>query len=103
MTRRLNGLLLGLVGLVLAAQPGSAAPQCGPRAALLAELSTRYNETRRGIGIGANNQVMELFASSESGSWTITVTLPEGTTCLIASGQNFEAISEELPAKGDPA
>ena len=53
--------------------------------------------------MAANNQVMELFASADTGSWTITVTLPEGTTCLVASGQNFEPITEELPAKGDPA
>lgn len=103
MTRTLFALSLGFVGLILATHASFAAPQCGPRAALLAELSAKYNETRRGIGVAANNQVMELFASAESGSWTITVTLPEGTTCLVASGQNFEAISEELPAKGDPA
>lgn len=103
MTRTLFALSLGFVGLILATQAGFAAPQCGPRAALLAELTNKYNETRRGIGVAANNQVMELFASADTGSWTITVTLPEGTTCLVASGQNFESISEELPAKGDPA
>jgi hypothetical protein len=47
--------------------------------------------------------VIEIFANAESGTWTITVSLPDGATCLVASGSNFETLSEELPAKGDPA
>ena len=65
-------------------------------------LATKYGETRRSIGLAANNTVMELFASP-TGSWTITVTLPEGMTCLMASGQGFETIAEERPAMGNPA
>lgn len=103
MTRTLFALSLGFVGLILATQAGFAAPQCGPRAAILDQLSSRYGETRRGIGLAANTQVMEIFANTESGSWTITVTLPDGITCLAASGQNFETTTEDLPAKGNPA
>jgi hypothetical protein len=31
------------------------------------------------------------------------MTLPDGTMCLMASGSNYEAVTEDLPAKGDPA
>ena len=47
-------------------------------------------------------QVVEIFTSA-SGSWTIVVTRPDGQTCLVASGQAWEDITEELPAKGEPA
>ena len=46
---------------------------------------------------------MEMFVNAATGTWTITVTLPDGETCLVATGENFEPLVEALPAKGDPA
>jgi len=115
MTRMLFALSLGFAGLIHATQTVQAeavqprtiqtplGPACGLRARVLDRLAQRYGETRRGIGLAANNTVMEVFASADTGSWSITVTLPDGVTCLMASGQGFEAMTEELPAKGDPA
>ncbi len=104
MTNTLFALSLGFAGLILAVQAGHAQQaQCGARDAVLEQLAARYGETRRGMGMAANNSVMELYASADSGSWTITVTMPDGQTCLVASGQGFEAMVEELPAKGEPA
>ncbi len=47
--------------------------------------------------------MVEIFASEDSGSWTITVTMPNGSTCLMATGQSYEKLAEALPAKGDDA
>lgn len=102
MMKMLFALSFGFAGLIAATQAGFAAPQCAPRAAILAELATRYAEVRRGIGIAANATVVEVFAA-DGGSWTITATLPDGTTCLVASGEGWETLSEGLPATGDPA
>lgn len=103
MTHKLFALSLGFVALIFVTQAVYAAPQCGPRAMVLDQLAKRYGETRRSVGIAANNTVMEVFASADSQSWTITATSPDGNTCLVASGEGFEAVTEELPAKGDPA
>lgn len=102
MTKMLFALSLGFAGLILATQAGFAAPSCASRTAVVGQLAERYQETRRGIGLMANAAVLEVFAS-DAGSWTITVTLPSGVTCLVASGQGWESLAEELPAKGDPA
>lgn len=91
------------VALLLLVSPALAQQQCGPREAVVAHLAEKYAETRRSIGLAANNMVMEVYASPTSGTWTITVTTPQGMTCLVASGQGFEAVEEELPAKGSPA
>jgi hypothetical protein len=94
--------VLGLASLTQApvlAQGG----QCGPRDAVVSHLATKYSETRRSIGLAANNTVMEVYASAETGSWTITVTTAQGMTCLVASGQGYEPVEEGLPAKGSPA
>ncbi len=103
MIERFFVLSLGFAGVILAANAVDAAPQCGLRPDVLAALSSQFGETRRGMGIAADNTVMEIFASAVTGSWTLTVTLPTGMTCLVASGQNFETVAEPLPAKGDPA
>lgn len=68
---------------------------CAHRDAILKRLSGDYGETRQSMGLGANNSVVEIFASDKTGTWTITVTMPNGTTCLIASGQAFEDLVGE--------
>lgn len=75
---------------------------CAQRDAVIDRLANKYGETRQSMGLGANNAVVEVFASKESGSWTITVTMPTGVTCLVASGQAFETLTEDLAAlQGD--
>lgn len=103
MPKTLFAFSLGFVGLILAAHTGQAAPQCAPRDNVVATLAGQFGETRRGMGIAANNGVVEMFASEKSGSWTITVTMPNGTTCLLATGDAFEATHDTLPAQGAPA
>ena len=81
----------------------SAGTNCAPRDTVVQRLADGYGETRQSIGLGANNSVVEVFASEASGTWTITVTMPNGMTCLVASGQAFEKLAEALPAKGNDA
>lgn len=95
-------LLLALT-LITSATVASAQQirNCGPRDNVVARLAEGYGETRRSMGLGTNNTIIEVFASEETGTWTITVTTPNGLTCLVASGQAYEALAETLPPKGD--
>ena len=102
MPHRLFALSLGFAALILVAQQGHAAPHCGPRATLVAQLADRYRESRRGLGLAANAALVEVFAA-DTGSWTIITTLPDGTACLVASGENWMQQTEALPVPGDPA
>jgi hypothetical protein len=102
MTRIMMALSLGLAGVILATQIARAEPQCGPRDLVLQSLADRYGETRRSLGLAGPTQVMELFASDETGTWTITLTMPDGVTCMVASGQGYQTIDEALPARGTP-
>lgn len=92
----------GLLIMMTQAHADGQLPQCGQRAAIVAQLTDQFGETRRSMGIAANNTVMEMYASDASQSWTITVTTPQGQMCLIASGQGFEPMVELLPALGEP-
>ena len=87
--------------MLATAQPVQAQTQrCAPRAQMIDLLSSRQDETRRAIGLTANHTVMELYASERSGSWTLLVTLPNGLTCLVAAGNDFELTETE--ASGAP-
>ncbi|MEP3638344.1 MAG: hypothetical protein ABJN14_13935 [Paracoccaceae bacterium] len=92
-------MLMGLVGEAAA----QSARNCGPRDLIVGRLAEGYGETRQSMGLGANNAVVEVFASAETRTWTITITTPNGMTCLVASGQSFEELAEALPAKGNDA
>jgi len=93
----LSALAFGF-GAAIPALPAQAqSNNCAPHAMVVERLASGYGESRQSIGIGANNTVVELFASPLSGSWTITVTMPGGPTCLVASGQGYEYLAEALP------
>lgn len=99
MNQTFLALSLGFGGVILATHAVFAQAQCGTRDKVVAQLAERYGETRRSVGM-AQNAVMEVYASAETGSWTIAVTTPDGTMCLVAAGQGFETVEEQLPAKG---
>jgi hypothetical protein len=73
---------------------------CADRDRVVSQLRTRYGESVRSVGLAPQNRIVEVFASDEIGSWTITVTSADGTTCLMASGRYFESLP--LRPQGDP-
>lgn len=98
-TPRLLAAFLGLSLLPTLAQ----AVTCADHAALSERLASTWGESRRSIGLGTDGAVMEVFASEETGTWTIAVTRPGGPTCIVAAGEHFEALTEDLPPPGEGA
>ncbi|MFN3577898.1 MAG: hypothetical protein ACK4TJ_13080 [Tabrizicola sp.] len=103
MTQEMFALSFGLAAMLAAADIAHSAPQCASREAVTELLADRYGETRRAVGIAGQAAVMEVYASEETGTWSITMTLPDGRMCLMASGSDYEAVTAGLPAGGDPA
>lgn len=90
--------LLAISALSLAALPAhSQNSNCAPHQMVVERLAEGWGESRQSIGLGADNSLVELFASPETGTWTITVTQPGGPTCMVASGQAFQHLAEALP------
>lgn len=73
---------------------------CGPRDAIIAFLTDKYGESRQAIGIAGNGWVFEVFASNETGTWSVTITQPSGLMCIKASGDSFENLSEVVEPAG---
>lgn len=96
-TKLLATSLLAIAGLAVSAGPADAQQmRCGKRDKVVGHLASKYGETRHSIGLQQGRGVVELFANAESGSWTILLTTPQGVSCLIASGDAYQALQDEL-------
>lgn len=91
------GLALGLPEI------GHAQSRCQDRDALVRALENRYAERLAGAGLRDERAVFEVWTSDDSGTWTILLTRPDGTSCVMASGTNWRNAlpSERLP--GSPS
>jgi hypothetical protein len=86
--------------VALALFPASAHAACMPRAVMIERLADRHGEGREAVALDAQSRMVETFANLETGSWTITVTLPNGIACMVASGQSYERV-REAPMTGE--
>ncbi len=98
-------VLATFAGIALPAAPAGAQMAqvqmvCGKRADIIRQLTDKYGETRRSMGLAEGRGVVELYASEETGSWTILITSPQGTACMMAAGQSFQI--EPVTAAGSP-
>ena len=58
-------------------------------------LKKRYKEVPVGLGISQKNtEAFEIFVS-EKGTWTVTMTMSNGLTCVMAVGHSWQ----KLPAQ----
>jgi hypothetical protein len=77
--------------------------KCAERDEIVEHLTDGFGERRRSIGLAADNSLMEVFVSEKTGTWTITRTMPNGVTCLVASGRGFETLGTgETAPEGTP-
>ena len=76
---------------------------CSDRDRVIERLASKYGESRQSIGMAPKGRVIEVYASTETGTWTITVTMPNGVTCLVASGQAYENLDETVEPAGIPS
>lgn len=90
-----------ILALLLTTTPALAAPKCAAHDDVAASLATKYSEVRRSIGMVRDGSMMEIYAAPDTGTWTMTITLPNGQTCLIAAGDKFETVP--VAPQGDPA
>jgi hypothetical protein len=83
-------LLLGVT--VTAAAPALADEQlpCTQFTHLAGFLAQTYGEKPVSAGLQANGQLLQIFASNDTGSWTAVTTSPAGLACVVAMGRYWE-------------
>jgi hypothetical protein len=75
-------------------------PTCAPHSIFVDTLATTYGENRRMFGVVNDQQVVSLFANDQTGTWTLLVTGPDGTSCMASSGSDYDATPAPLPPNG---
>jgi hypothetical protein len=88
-------MLAALAALGVSAVPANSLAQqraCGPRADLVAHLADKYREAPIAIARTDDGQVIEVFASPQGETWSVVVTTAIGVSCLVVSGQDWQAI-----------
>jgi hypothetical protein len=106
--RIVTGTVLGallaatvMLGNAIAAKPAAAEEALklwADRAVVVEQLAKVYAEAPRALGITADGAVLELFTADDGETWTIVVTLPNGMSQIVATGENW--MSRPLLAKG---
>lgn len=81
-----------MIVALLVAWPAGAQQACAPRDQFVETLAQKYQESQTAWGVGSTGTILELFASP-SGSWTAAVSYPNGTTCMVASGQSWTPVA----------
>ena len=73
------------------ALPATAQTVCGKRSDVLQQLSTKYSEMPAAMGLSNDGGVIEVLTSPDGHTWTIIVTKPDGSSCLVIAGEYWEA------------
>ena len=78
-----------LFGVAGTAPPVHAESFCGPRAAIVERLEGTYSEALSALGFQSGTQVVEVWSSAKTGSWTMLMTRADGVSCVVASGSGW--------------
>ncbi len=98
----MSPLTAGTAALWLVALPATAEDLCGPRAAILDTLSHDYRESPSAMGMSNTGNVIEVFTARSGKTWTILVTRPDGSSCVVAAGEQWTPVlGQQLSSKGD--
>jgi len=88
---------------VAAASPAATAsglPPCGSRPEILKQLSSRFKEAPVALGLAKDGSVVEVLTTDNGETWTILVSQPNGSSCLVAIGEGWEEL-KRVGAKGE--
>lgn len=73
----------------LLAAPATAQQACAPREAVAARLAEEYGEQVVAGGLQNSQRMIEVWASLETGTFTIVMIYASGLSCVVASGTGY--------------
>ncbi len=66
-----------------------AQPVCMPHDDFRVELQRNFSEAPVAIAIANNGALIELYAKRDRSSWTLVMTRPGGTSCVLVAGEEW--------------
>ncbi len=83
-------MILGPMGT--RAQTQAQAQPCDQRAKVLGHLAQKYKEAPIAVGVTSSGGIVEVLTTGDGQTWTIIVSDPNGTSCLIAAGVGWRTL-----------
>lgn len=90
----LTRLLLCLAVALVTTWARAETKNCADRGKIVERLESGYGERFVGGGLRNAQSIYEIWMNYETGTWTILMTRPDGTACVMAAGTNWR---EQLP------
>jgi len=72
---------------------------CDDRSRLENRLKNVVGAEREGRGMRGPDALIEIWIDRRSGDWTLVQSYPNGTSCIVAIGENWESLQPNV----DPA
>ncbi|MBX9720639.1 MAG: hypothetical protein K2X81_04540, partial [Candidatus Obscuribacterales bacterium] len=69
---------------------------CASRDMLLQSLQRDYSEAPSAIGVANDGNVLELFKTQDGKTWTLLMSMPDGTSCVVAAGEGWESLPQQV-------
>ena len=92
------GLLVSAAAPATAQAPpsGELQPACQTHDEIMQMLNQKFAETPTALGLQSNGQLVQVFASKDGMTWTIVTTRPDGVSCIVALGRNWESVPDPV-------
>ncbi len=75
--------------LALLATEAAAQSTCKQREDVIGHLAKKYGEAPVALGVTNKGGLVEVLATGNGNTWTIIVSQPNGTSCMIAAGEGW--------------
>ena len=62
---------------------------------MLAHLAQKYGEAPVAIGVTSGGGLVEILTSGDGATWTIIVSGPNGTSCMVAAGEGWRTLKRK--------
>lgn len=93
--------IMVVAGILFAPICASAAENrhCGERAKIVEIFKTKHKEVAQARGLATDTQLLEIFVSPQK-SWTILLSFPDGSSCIMATGEAWDQFPVTLSGFG---
>ena len=71
---------------------------CYDRETMLLRLEQTHGAERKGRGMRGPDALLEIWSIPATGEWTLVQTYASGKSCIVAMGDNWEALEPQDPA-----
>ncbi len=78
------------LALLLSLPASAQSVSCDQRERVVAKL-TGLGETQTGMGLSDKGQIYEIWASDQTGTWTIVLSDSSGLSCILSYGRDWSA------------